>query len=268
MAGLRVPGRAWSAVVALVVLASVGITVVLAAGLQVWRGTVGSAPAAVAPDLFRGPGSGIVTVPGHPRHTVASSPPVGIPAPSSPAQPPTVVPVTAPGAGPAGGGQPVPGPSGGASGPGHERPGGGGVTGRPTNPGVGTGRPGRPAVGLRSHVRHLLARVLALHGAALRRLAERTVRARGHVLRLIARRHLEGSPAVRRYVAHRHAAERRLRHDERGHPNAYGRLRTHGHGHGHGHAYGRLRAPGHDCERGRGHAYGRRDGHGRGHHRH
>jgi hypothetical protein len=141
MAVLRaLPSRAWSAVVALVVLASLGVAIVLGAGLDAWRGTVGGPPyggiGGLAPD--RGPG--VITLPGGPRPAVDPQEPTtpttpdGDDVPLGPVEPNDGPPGTPGVDTPEGPGGPD-GPGGG--GPGEEPP-------APNTP--GTGHPGRPAV--------------------------------------------------------------------------------------------------------------------------
>lgn len=74
-----VPQGAWTAVCALVLIASLGFAVVLGAGLSVWTGAIASRARPVSP-VVAPPGSGLVVVPGaHPavRHqaTTTGAPP-------------------------------------------------------------------------------------------------------------------------------------------------------------------------------------------------
>src|SRR5437763_3161738 len=62
-----VPQRVWTAVAGLVLLASLGVTLVLAAGLATWRGAVSPAPgpgtARPPISVVRPPGSSVIVVP-------------------------------------------------------------------------------------------------------------------------------------------------------------------------------------------------------------
>ncbi|MBV9292425.1 MAG: hypothetical protein JO222_08240, partial [Frankiales bacterium] len=87
MAALRaVPLKVWSAVLALVLLASLGTAVVLGAGLDVWRGSVGTLPPA-SRALAPLPGSGVIRVPVTAPHRHRGSAPAH---PSHPVSPPVV----------------------------------------------------------------------------------------------------------------------------------------------------------------------------------
>src|SRR5438270_39568 len=62
-----VPQRVWTAVAGLVLLASLGVTLVLAAGLSTWQGAVGNSPnkgSAEPPgSVVTPPGSAVIVVP-------------------------------------------------------------------------------------------------------------------------------------------------------------------------------------------------------------
>jgi len=81
-----VPQRVWTAVAGLVLLASLGVTLVLAAGLSTWQGAVGNSP---TPNSARPPGS-VVTPPGS-AVIVVPTPSARRPAPAAPPHPRTVV---------------------------------------------------------------------------------------------------------------------------------------------------------------------------------
>jgi hypothetical protein len=256
MTGLRaVPSRVWSAVLALVVLASLGIALVLGAGLHVWQGTVGSAPG-IAADQRLGPRSGVVTVPSRPHarppHQQPVTPPTVTP-PGTTAPVPVVAPptVTPPVTGSGGSGSPA---------TGHPRPVAGGGGPRPVHP---------PVVRLTASVRHLLEALVDVQGTALHRQAARTVALRALALREIAHGHLAKPADVRRFLlrrVHLHSVVHRQRAHGRAargpvtlvhRPTAMGRARGHRHGHrqdfnGHGRGHG---------DGGEGHGHG-----GEGHH--
>lgn len=86
MSRLRaVPSRGWLAVVALVALASLGVTAVLGAGLQVWRGTISAAPGRIAGiDDLRPHPRPVITVPVHPRGAPHHAGQGAAPAPAAP----------------------------------------------------------------------------------------------------------------------------------------------------------------------------------------
>jgi len=91
-----VPSRVWTAIAGLVLLASLGVTLVLGAGLATWRGGVSRTPLSdgARPPVTgtTPPGSAVVVVPTPTTHR------------KPPAQPPTVTPVAvapAPGVAPA-----------------------------------------------------------------------------------------------------------------------------------------------------------------------
>src|SRR5581483_2056892 len=140
MAALRaVPLKVWSAVLALVLLASLGTAVVLGAGLDVWRGSVGTLPHA-SRALAPLPGSGVIRVPvtATHRHHATST---GHPAPpvAPPAQVPTARVPTTPRSAP--GNHPTHSPSGRPTRSGHPSTG-------PTHPRVP--RPAVPALTARA----------------------------------------------------------------------------------------------------------------------
>ena len=62
-----VPQRVWTAVAGLVLLASLGVTLVLAAGLSTWQGAVGNSPnkgnAQPPSSVVTPPGSAVIVVP-------------------------------------------------------------------------------------------------------------------------------------------------------------------------------------------------------------
>ena len=88
-AGLHaVPSRVWASVAGLAVLASLSVAVVLGAGLQVWRGAVGSPTAAAPAGLSQLPRSGLVTVPGGPARGAAKAPARPGPPATAPVAPP------------------------------------------------------------------------------------------------------------------------------------------------------------------------------------
>ena len=83
----RGPARAWWAVLALAILASLSVSVVVDAGLSAWRGTPAQRAIAVLPDRALRPAPAVVTV--APRHPHASAPVASPPAAHQP-QPATV----------------------------------------------------------------------------------------------------------------------------------------------------------------------------------
>jgi hypothetical protein len=110
-----VPQRVWTAVAGLVLLASLGVTLVLAAGLATWQGAVGNSPSkgnAQPPGLVvTPPGSAVIVVPtapasrpaaAAPPHPSSSHPSAGSPAvvsvalPAAPVAAPVTVPVVTP----------------------------------------------------------------------------------------------------------------------------------------------------------------------------
>jgi hypothetical protein len=119
-----VPQRVWTAVAGLVLLASLGVTLVLAAGLSTWQGAVGNSPNkgnALPPgSVVTPPGSAVIVVPTpHGQRPGPAAP--AHPAPVHPAQPhpvvvtvalppapaPVAAPVTVPVAAPPGSSTPV-----------------------------------------------------------------------------------------------------------------------------------------------------------------
>jgi hypothetical protein len=143
MAVLRaLPNRAWSAVVALVVLASLGVAVVLGAGLDAWRGTVDGSSLGSPSGLSPNRAPGVITLPGAPRHGGQPQSPQG---PTTPADGDGVVgPVSL---GPS---QPVPPAGDGTESPGSPTDSGGESPTPDEGPGVTpepptTGHPGTPA---------------------------------------------------------------------------------------------------------------------------
>src|SRR3954469_23627536 len=74
-----VPQRVWTAVAGLVLLASLGVTLVLAAGLSTWQGAVSSSPAqgkARPPgSVVTPPGAAVIAVPPPPARPAATAPP-------------------------------------------------------------------------------------------------------------------------------------------------------------------------------------------------
>ena len=105
-----VPQRVWTAVAGLVLLASLGVTLVLAAGLSTWKGAVGNSPnegSAQPPrSVVTPPGNAVIVVPTpHARRPVPAAPPhpaaaaparVTIAGPAAPVAAPVTAPVTAP----------------------------------------------------------------------------------------------------------------------------------------------------------------------------
>lgn len=76
MAVLRaLPNRAWSAVVALVVLASLGVAIVLGAGLDAWRSTVSGPQYGSTQGLHPGVGPGVITLPAGPHDSTGPTTP-------------------------------------------------------------------------------------------------------------------------------------------------------------------------------------------------
>lgn len=113
-----VPQGAWTAVCALVLIASLGFAVVLGAGLSVWTEAVGSRARPVTP-VVAPPGSGLVVVPGtharvrHPVTTTGAPPGLAV-APlvhRAPAPAPRRVPAPEPSRVPGASHQPTPTPS-------------------------------------------------------------------------------------------------------------------------------------------------------------
>jgi hypothetical protein len=210
MAVLRaVPSRVWSAVAALVVLASLGVAIVLGAGLQVWRGTVGDAPRLSGAPL-PGRGSGVITLP--PAAPEANPPATGPSAPSGPVGPAVAVP------GDGAGSTPPATDGGGTPRPTAEEPDGTGNE-SPSAPDLPTGHPGRPAVG------------------------GPTGPTDGDTDEPLPRADRPGGdrpdtglgPLVRALVHRLHALTDDDRHGDRG--RHLGAHRGHGHGHGKGHAH-------------------------------
>src|SRR3954449_4600636 len=95
-----VPQRVWTAVAGLVLLASLGVTLVLAAGLSTWQGAVSNGPAqrsAPPPgSVVTPPGSAVVVVPTPHARPAATAPPHPRPATVTVALPPAAAPVAAP----------------------------------------------------------------------------------------------------------------------------------------------------------------------------
>jgi len=95
-----VPQRVWAAVAGLVVLASLGVTLVVTAGLSTWQGAVNNSPpesSAHPPgSVVIPPGSAVVVVPTPHAPRPATTPPAK-PTTVSVALPPAVLPVAAPG---------------------------------------------------------------------------------------------------------------------------------------------------------------------------
>src|SRR5689334_18078663 len=96
-----VPQRVWTAVAGLVLLASLGVTLVLAAGLSTWQGAVTHSPAQGSShppgSVVTPPGSAVIVVP-TPHTRPATEPPAHPTRPTTVtvALPPAVAPVTAP----------------------------------------------------------------------------------------------------------------------------------------------------------------------------
>src|SRR4051812_50070203 len=80
-----VPQRVWTAVAGLVLLASLGVTLVLAAGLSTWQGAVTNPPGNAQPpgSVVTPPSSAVVLVP-----TPHTNPPPAAPPPHPAAPPP------------------------------------------------------------------------------------------------------------------------------------------------------------------------------------
>jgi len=109
-----VPQRVWAAVAGLVLLASLGVTLVLAAGLSTWQGAVGHSPdkgvAQPPGSVVIPPGSAVIVVPtphahrpapGTPPHPSGTGPvavatPVASPPVAAPVAAPVVLPSPAP----------------------------------------------------------------------------------------------------------------------------------------------------------------------------
>jgi len=105
-----VPQRVWTAVAGLVLLASLGVTLVLAAGLSTWQGGVNNSPdkgSAHPPgSVVTPPGSAVIVVPTPHTHPPAPAAPpqpsaahpvtVIVTAPPAPVAPPVAAPVAAP----------------------------------------------------------------------------------------------------------------------------------------------------------------------------
>ena len=96
-----VPQRVWTAVAGLVLLASLGVTLVLAAGLSTWQGAVTHGPdqgsARPPGTVVTPPGSAVIVVP-TPHTRPVAKPPAHPTAPTTVtvALPPAVAPVAAP----------------------------------------------------------------------------------------------------------------------------------------------------------------------------
>jgi len=93
-----VPQRVWTAVAGLVLLASLGVTLVLAAGLATWQGAVGKSTgkgsARPPASVVSPPGSAVIVVPSPPARRPAP-PAAPQPKPGSVAVPPVTAPVVA-----------------------------------------------------------------------------------------------------------------------------------------------------------------------------
>jgi hypothetical protein len=111
-----VPSRVWTSVAGLAVLASLALAVVLGAGLEVWRGAVGSPTANPRAGLSNVPPTGVVTVPSGPTHRARGHTAPGHPVAPVARQPaPTPTRTQAP---PPAVGQPPPAPTAGSGAPG------------------------------------------------------------------------------------------------------------------------------------------------------